>query len=84
MAEIPEEEPEPRTTVANILDAIERLKPKPVKVYCHADDLDRITAACEQLPTVQVAVSSMVPQGQVYVLREVYAPMTYQPTESES
>lgn len=66
----------PHITIAHLLDVWERLKPKPVHVFCHPDDHDRVTAACELLPDVKVAASQIVPVGQLYVLRDDHESFT--------
>lgn len=58
----------PAPTIAGMLAAWERLKPDPVIVFCHRDDVDWVVAACEALPwLVKVAVSEIVPAGQLYI-----------------
>jgi hypothetical protein len=57
-------------TIAHLLAAWERFKPKQVHVFCRPDDLEWTTAACELLPGVRVFASEFVPTDQVYVLRD--------------
>jgi hypothetical protein len=59
------------TTIAELLQAIERAKPRPVHVFCHPDDHERVTAACEILPSVKVVASPIVPAGQLYIAKDV-------------
>jgi hypothetical protein len=65
----------PRTTIAHLLRAIEQAKPKPVHVFTHPDDLARVTAACELLPSVKVAAHELVPAGKLYVCRDTGTPL---------
>lgn len=58
----------PATTIAGILAAWERLKPDPVIVFCRPDDVDWVEAACDALPwPVKVALSEIMPAGQLYI-----------------
>lgn len=59
------------TTIGELLQAIERAKPKPVHVFCHPDDHDRVTATCEVLPSVKVVANQIVPAGQLYVANDL-------------
>lgn len=59
------------TTIAHILKVWEQTKPKPVYVFCHRDDHERVTEALTLMPCVQVLVSPVVPAGQLYVAKDV-------------
>lgn len=59
------------TTIATILRAIAQCKRPPVHVFCHPDDHERITAACELLPSVRVVAHQLMPVGRVWVAKDL-------------
>jgi hypothetical protein len=59
------------TTIAEILRAIERCRPKPVYVFCHPDDRERITTALTLLPSVRVLTHQLVPVGQLWIAEDL-------------
>jgi hypothetical protein len=61
----------PDVTATGILEAWRRLKPKPVYVFCHPDDRERVTEALALVPGVRVTATPVVPGGQIYVAKDV-------------
>lgn len=59
------------TTIAQILHAIERCRPKRVHVFCHPDDQERVTAGLELLPAVRVVAHQLVPAGQLWIAEDL-------------
>lgn len=59
------------TTIAHILTAIARCRRPPVHVFCHPDDHQRITAACELLPSVRVIAHQLAPAGQLWIAEDL-------------
>lgn len=40
-------------------------------VFCHPDDHQRITAACELLPSVRVVAHQLVPAGAIWIAEDL-------------
>lgn len=59
------------TTIAQLLKAWEAVKPKPVYVFCHPDEHERMADALTLMPGVRVVAHQLVPAGALWIAEDL-------------